>query len=142
MSQVEEVARRAHLRREAPRIADPGGAGWPTEPKVTDAERLLYGEFAEIVRRLGEAAVAASHAYSFACKRDQDRPPVPAKSESDPATQEDEAAYRETIQATFQLYENARAVHREIAQKAVALTRKWSGEFVGNTFHPDVSVPG
>jgi hypothetical protein len=51
-----------------PRLIDPGADGWPTPPKISRPEVMLYGEYAESVRLLGSAAWAAADAYALACK--------------------------------------------------------------------------
>lgn len=57
----------------APRlgITEGGKVTWPVEPKVTKPEEMLYGDQAQVVRLLGQAADAASDAYLIACKRRQ-----------------------------------------------------------------------
>lgn len=97
-----------------PRILDPGAAGWADEPKVTAAERQLFGDLAGAVRLLGQAAVASQDAYSLTCKHSHDVYSAPSP-ESD--------ASDEAITATWALYELAAATHRQIAERAVSLQR-------------------
>lgn len=92
-----------------PKLIDPGEGGWASEPKVTTAESLLYGNHAGIVRLLGQAAVDTGNAYSLACKRIQ----------TSHAPENDEQ-YEEAVQRTWQLYTTARTTHRLVAEKAIA----------------------
>lgn len=105
---------------EPPRVSDPGGEGWPEEPKgVTPAEEVLYGPLAGVIRLLGQAAVAAKDAYMLTCKH--------AQHDESFQTDEQRAAYREAIQDTWQLYENATAVYQGEAGRATALQRSITG---------------
>lgn len=101
----------------APVLLNPGEGGWAEEPKVTPAERQLFGDLAGVVRLLGQAAVATQDAYSLTCKHSHDVAYAPSP---------EDTAYGEAIKATYQLFENAAAVHREIAEKAVALQRQFA----------------
>lgn len=94
----------------APRIINPGEGGWAPEPKVTQAELLLYGEFAGPVRLLGQAVTAAQDAYSLVCKHAREASTV------------DEPVHNAAVTATYALYEQALAAHRETARKAIGLT--------------------
>lgn len=103
-----------------PKVRDPGGAGWPEEPKgVTDAERMLFGELAGVVRLLGQTAVAAEHAYMLTCKHLQE--------DEDFRDGEQQLAYDEAVRVTYQVYESAMASYREVAAKAAAMHGRMTG---------------
>lgn len=99
---------------DAPVISDPGGVGWPAEPRVTQAEISLYGDHAAIVRLLGQAAVDSGNAYALASKRVVDMYP----------NEENEAVYRDIVTESWGLHRSAVEVHREVADRALAQRRR------------------
>lgn len=101
------------------RIVDPGGEGWPEEPRgLTNAERQLYGDFAASVRLMGQASVAAADAYGLACR---------AVYQDVPLVEDDDVSakvYDDIIRETYELYEKALESFRWIAEQAIVERRR------------------
>lgn len=99
------------MQTQAPLMSDPGGDGWAAEPRVSQAEISLYGDHAAIVRLLGQAAVDSGNAYSLACKR---------VAEEYLNNEDDRLVYVEVVTQAWNLHQQAVAVHRTVADKALA----------------------
>lgn len=102
----------------APRIIDPGATGWAPEPKVTQAELLLYGEYAGAVRMLGQGAAALQDGYSLVCRQLADLPVADI----------DELS-RSMINAAYSAYSTAVNVHRAIAHDVLGRIRARALQF-------------
>lgn len=104
------------------------------EPKVTDAERLLYGDLAEPVRLLGEATVAAEKAYSIVCKRRAEFPDADFLPERPFANEAEVENLDKGMVEAWDALVKMRLVYRNVAARASAqfLTEGANGlEFSG-----------
>lgn len=116
-SNTAATATSARLMTPVRRMVDPGEAGWPDKPKVTPAERALYGALAESVRLLGAATTAASDAYALACES--------ALTEFD-STQDGQDFIDNIIRASWDLQARAREALRMVAAQAIERTTQFT----------------
>ena len=84
---------------------------WADEPKVTQAELLLYGDYAGAVRMIGQAAAAAADAFSLVCKQLDKTAPTSVPEEGTEYT-----AWRQDLMETaYAAYLEVIRAHRKIA---------------------------
>lgn len=87
-------------------ILDPGAEGWPQAPKITNAERQLFGDLAESVRLMGSTAAMAQDAYALTCK---------AQTELIVADE----VIAEAVERLYRLQESITDEYRQLAAKAI-----------------------
>lgn len=105
----------------APRLVSLGeDQMWAPEPKVTQAELLLYGASASTVRLLGQAATSAADAFSIACKKRAGWDDVPEEH----ADAELVAVLDTAVQQTWAAYQHARHAYAVVAGDALVRQRE------------------